>query len=59
MGPLPQMPTDFVLPWALLPFVGDQANMCQMCIFADDVAEDIFHDINMGLNGCIAIEDMV
>ena len=59
MGPLPQTPTDFVLPWALTPYVGDQAMMCQMCIFTDDVAEDVFHDINDKLNGHIAIEDMV
>ena len=51
MGPLPQMPTDYVLPWAMMPFVGDQATMCQICIFADDVAEEVFHEINMRLNG--------
>ena len=51
MGPLPQTPTDFVLPWALTPYVGDQATMCQMCIFVDNVAEDVFHKINMRLNG--------
>ena len=33
--------------------------MCQACTFTDDVAEDVFHDINDKLNGQIAIEDMV
>ena len=51
MGPQPQMPTDFVLPWAFTPYIGDQATMCQMCIFMDDVAEEVFHEINMRLNG--------
>ena len=59
MGSLPQMPTDFVLPWSITPFTGERFNMCQACTFADDVAEDIFHDINDKLNGQIAIEDMV
>ena len=59
MGPLPQTPTDFVLPWPIMPFIGNQYNMCQACTFADDVVEDIFHNINMRLYGCIAIEDMV
>ena len=59
MGSLLQMPTDFVLPWPITPFTGERSNMCQACTFADDVAEDIFHNINDKLNGYIAIKDMV
>ena len=51
MGPLPQTPTDVVLPWTLTPYVADQATMYQTCIFADDIAEEVFHEINWRLNG--------
>ena len=59
MGPLPQTPTDYIVPLSLTLFIGDKTNMCQSCTFADDVAEEIFHDINMKLNGRIAINDTV
>jgi hypothetical protein len=59
MGPLPQTPADAVVPLTLIPYIADQATMCQTCIFADDVAEDVFHEINQRLNRQLAVEDMV
>ena len=59
MGPLPQTPMDCMVPLAVVPFKVDTTNMCQSCVFADNVAEEVFHDINMKLNGCIAVGDMV
>jgi hypothetical protein len=59
MGPLPQTPTDVIVPLTLVPYVADQSTMCQTCVHADDIAGEIFHEINQSLNGPLAMEDMV
>ena len=59
MGLLPQTPTDSVVSMTLMPYLSDQAIMCSTCIFADDMAEEIYHLINQWLNGQLVIDDMV
>ena len=51
MGPLPQTPTDLVVSMTLMPYLQDQSIMCPTCVFADDIAEEVYHEINQWLNG--------
>ena len=59
MEPLPQTPMDLVVPMTLMLYLADQATMCQTCIFADDMAEEVYHEINQRLNRQLAIDDTV
>ena len=59
MGLLPQTPTDVIVLLTLVPYMVDQATMCQMCIHADDIAGEVFYEINQSLNGQLAMEDTV
>ena len=59
MGPLPQTPTDIIVALTLTPYVADQSTMCETCIHADDIAGEVFHEINQSLNGPLAMEDTV
>ena len=59
MGPLPQTPTDIIVALALTPYMPDQGTMCNTCIHVDEVAAEVFQEINHCLNGPLAMEDTV
>ena len=59
MGPLPQTPTNIIVPLTLVPYIVDQSTMCQTCIHADDIVGEVFYKINQSLNGQLAMEDTV
>ena len=46
MGPLPQTPTDIIVPLMLVPYMADQATMCQTCVFVDNVAFVLLADVD-------------
>jgi hypothetical protein len=59
MGPLPQTPNDIIVALMLVPFIPDQSTMCDMCVHGDDIAAEIFQEINHHLNGPMAMEDAI
>ena len=59
MGPLPQTPNNIIVALTLVPFVLDQSIMCDTCTHGDDIAAEIFQEINHCLNGPLAMDDMI
>jgi hypothetical protein len=59
MGLLPQTPTDIIVSLTLTQYIADQSTMCKTCIHADNVAGEVFQEINQSPNGPLAMEDMV
>ena len=59
MGPLPQTPNDIIVALTLVPFVPDQSTMCDTCVHGDNIAAEIFQEINHCLNGPLAMDDTI
>jgi hypothetical protein len=59
MGPLSQTPTDVIVPLTMVPYMVDQSTMCQTCVHADDIAGEVFYEINQSLDRQLAMEDTV
>ena len=59
MGPLLQTPNDIIVALTLTPYTPDQSTMCDMCVHGDEVAAEVFQEINHCLNGPLAMEDMI
>ena len=59
MGPLPQTPNDIIVALTLTPYTPDQSTMCDTCMHGDEIAAEVFQEINHCLNGPLAMEDTV
>ena len=53
------MPTDIIVALTLTPYIVDQSTMCKTCVHADEVAGEIFQEINQSLNGPLAMKDII
>ena len=59
MGPPPQTPNNIIIALMLVPFIPDQSTMCDTCMHGDEIAAEVFQEINHCLNGPLAMEDTV
>jgi hypothetical protein len=48
-----------IVPLTLVPYMADHSTMCATCTHADNIAGEVFQEINHSLNGPLAMEDMV
>ena len=53
------MPTDIIVALTLTPYTPDQGTTCNTCIHVDEIAAEVFQEINHCLNGLLAMEDTV
>ena len=59
MGLLPQTLNDIIVVLMLVPFVTGQSTMCDTCAHRDDIAAEIFQEINYCLNGPLAMDKLI
>ena len=59
MGPLPQTPNNIIVALTMAPFILDQSTMCDTCMHGDEIAAEVFQEINQCLNGPLTMEDMI
>jgi hypothetical protein len=59
MEPLPQTPNDIIVALTLVPYTPDQSTMCDTCMHGDEIAAEVFQEINHCLNGPLTMEDMI